>query len=144
MRRKRDTISNYYAFHSEQTDPALTPITSPITFQQMTDLPPSSIKTTGSCLFMTIRKLSQLLALGLAVLLLLLFTRFLLRLFEIKASLFTRWVFLLTTPPILPFDNLLPTLHFNGMTLDAVPLVAILVYTIVYKLLRCLLRILAD
>lgn len=52
----------------------------------------------GKFLAAVIKKINQLLALGLTVLLLLLLTRFALNFFDLKLSMFAQWVLQLTAP----------------------------------------------
>ena len=89
-----------------------------------------------------IKKINQLLALGLAVLLLLLFTRFVLYFFHLTASQFSYWVFLLSTPLVAPFKNLLPPLPYNGYTIDVSTLIAILGYALGVTIVRQFLKML--
>ena len=91
-----------------------------------------------------IKKINQLLGLGLAVLLLLLFTRFALDFFNLKLSLFAQWVFQLTAPLVLPFNNLLPALPYQGYTIDVSTLIAIIVYTLAVTIVRQFLKVLVT
>ncbi len=98
------------AFYSEVTEPELPSITEPI--------PRSAflreswmrrlMRAIGAFFTAIINKIDQLLSFALAVLLLLLFTRFILRFFGLSLSQFAYWVFLLSTPLVAPFNNLLP------------------------------------
>ncbi|GAC1397510.1 MAG: hypothetical protein NVS4B12_07850 [Ktedonobacteraceae bacterium] len=90
------------------------------------------------------RKLNQLIGLALAVLLLLLFTRFLLNFFEITTSVFTSWIHMLTAPIVYPFENLVPSLPWNGFSIDITTLVAIVVWTIAVLIVRQFLRVLGG
>lgn len=89
-----------------------------------------------------IKKINQLLALALAALLLLLFTRFALYFFALKTSLFSAWVFQLSAPLVLPFTNLLPPLPFYGYTIDVSTLIAIIVYALAVTIVRQFLKVL--
>ena len=89
-----------------------------------------------------IKKINQLLALALAVLLLLLFTRFLLYFFHLTTSQFSYWVFLLSTPLVAPFQNLLPSLPYQGYTIDVSTLIAIVVYALGVTIVRQFLKLL--
>jgi uncharacterized protein YggT (Ycf19 family) len=89
-----------------------------------------------------IKKINQLLALALAVLLLLLFTRFILYFFHLTTSQFSYWVFLLSTPLVAPFENLLPSLPYRGYTIDVSTLIAILGYALGVTILRQFLKLL--
>ena len=88
-----------------------------------------------------IRKINQLLALTLAVVLVLLITRFLLTLFALKSSLFAQWVYWFSTPLGLPFNNFLPTLPYAGYMIDLSTLAAIIAYIVVVSLLRQFLKL---
>ncbi len=96
----------------------------------------------GSFLVAIIMKINQLLALGLAVLLLLLFTRFALYFFGLKASLFSAWVFQISAPLVFPFYNLLPPLPFYGYIIDVSTLIAIIVYALAVTIVRQFLKVL--
>ena len=91
-----------------------------------------------------VKKINQLLALGLAVLLLLLFTRFVLDFFNLKLSLFAQWVFQLTSSLVLPFNNLLPALPYQGYTIDVSTLIAIIVYILAVTIVRQFLKLLVT
>lgn len=90
------------------------------------------------------RKVNQLIGLALVVLLLLLFTRFLLNFFEITTSVFTGWISTLTAPIVYPFENLVPALPWNGFSIDVTTLVAIVVWTIAVLIVRQFLRVLVG
>ena len=89
-----------------------------------------------------INKINQLLAFALSVLLLLLFTRFILRFFGLALSQFAYWVFLLSTPLVAPFNNLLPPLSYNGYIIEVSTLIAIVVYALVVTIARQFLKVL--
>lgn len=89
-----------------------------------------------------VKKINQLLALGLAILLLLLFSRFALYFFGLKLSLFSVWVFQISAPLVLPFTNLLPPLPFYGYTIDVSTLIAIIVYAVAVTIVRQFLKVL--
>ena len=91
-----------------------------------------------------INKINQLLSFALAVLLLLLFTRFLLRFFGLSLSQFAYWVFLLSTPLVAPFNNLLPPLSYDGYIIEVSTLVAIIVYALVVTIARQFLKVLVG
>ena len=91
-----------------------------------------------------VRKFNQLLGLGLTVLLLLLFTRFILNFFEITTSVFTGWVSTLTAPLVYPFENLAPALLYKGFSIDVTTLVAIVVWTIAVLIVRRFINLLAS
>ena len=91
-----------------------------------------------------INKINQLLALALAVLLLLLFTRFILLFFGLTLSDFVHWIFFLSAPLVAPFERLLPTLPYEGYNIDASTLVAIVVYALIVTIVRQFLKILVQ
>jgi len=97
-----------------------------------------------SFLAAVLRKFNQLIGLGLAVLLLLLFTRFILNFFGITTSVFTSWITTLTAPIVYPFQGLVPTLPYNGFSIDVTTLVAIVVWTIAVLIVRQFIRVLAS
>lgn len=91
-----------------------------------------------------INKINQLLSFALAVLLLLLFTRFILRFFGLSLSQFAYWIFLLSTPLVAPFNNLLPPLSYDGYIIEVSTLVAIIVYALVVTIARQFLKVLVG
>jgi uncharacterized protein YggT (Ycf19 family) len=91
-----------------------------------------------------IKKINQLLGLALAVVLLLLFTRFILLFFGLTLSEFVYWVFFVTAPLVAPFEHLLPTLPYDGYSIDASTLVAILVYALMVTIVRQFLKVLVQ
>lgn len=152
MKRRERASANYYAFHSEATEPVLSSITTPM---PRLALPRESwitraMRGIGSFFAAIIKKINQLLALGLAVLLLLLFTRFILYFFHFSIEgsslqpLFAYWVFFLSTPLVAPFENLAPSLPFNGYTIDISTLIAILAYALGVTIIRQFLKILVT
>jgi hypothetical protein len=90
-----------------------------------------------------ISKLDQFLNLVFTVIILLLLTRFLLRFFNVTASLFTRWIYKLSVPLILPFNNLGPILPYNHYHIETFTVVAIVAYCIVRMLIGKFLRLFA-
>ena len=100
------------------------------------------IRAIGAFFTAIINKINQLLAFALAVLLLLLFTRFILRFFGLSQSQFAYWVFLLSTPLVAPFNNLLPPLTYYGYIIEVPTLVAIVVYALVVTIARQFLKVL--
>lgn len=100
------------------------------------------VRAIGAFFTAIINKISQLLSFALAVLLLLLFTRFILRFFGLAQSQFAYWVFLLSTPLVTPFTNLLPPLSYEGYIIEVSTLVAIIVYTLLVTIARQFLKVL--
>ena len=98
----------------------------------------------GRFLVAGVKKINQLLALGLTVLLLLLLTRFALNFFDLKLSLFAQWVFQLTAPLVLPFNNFLPAIPYQGYSIDVSTLIAIIVYTLAVMIVRRFLKVLVT
>ncbi len=144
---KRRGSTNRYLFYNEATEPMLPTMTAPI---PRIALPRESwmhrvLRGIGAFFCAIINKINQVLALALAVLLLLLFTRFTLYFFHLSStggSPFSYWVFLLSAPLVAPFENLLPTLPYNGYTIDVSTLIAILVYALGITIIRRFLKIL--
>lgn len=144
QRKSRRKSKNQYTLYSAVTEPMLQSITTPI---PRIALPHESwmrraLHGIADFFAFLIKKINQLLALGLAVLLLLLFTRFVLYFFHLTASQFSYWVFLLSTPLVAPFKNLLPPLPYNGYTIDVSTLIAILGYALGVTIVRQFLKML--
>ncbi|HEX6484449.1 MAG TPA: YggT family protein [Ktedonobacteraceae bacterium] len=152
MKRRKRASANYYAFHSEATEPMLLNITSPM---PRFALPRESwftraMRGIGTFFAAIIKKINQLLALGLAVLLLLLFIRFILYFFHFSIEgsslqpLFSYWVFFLSAPFVAPFENLAPSLPYYGYSIDTSTLIAILAYALGVAFVRQFLKILVT
>ncbi len=90
-----------------------------------------------------IRKINQILGLALTVLELLFIARFLLIFFDLTASLFAHWIFTISAPLILPFNDLSPILPYQGFNVDVSTLVAMVVYAIAVIIVRRFLGLLA-
>lgn len=150
MKRRRRQSADSYLLYNDVTEPMLRNFTTPI---PRIVLPRESgiqrvlrgLRTFFSAI---INKVNQLLALALAVLLLLLFTRFILTYFNFSGTggplSFSHWVFLLSSPLVVPFQNMLPVLSLNGYIIDVSMLIAILVYAIGITVVRQFLRVLAG
>ena len=102
------------------------------------------VRAIGAFFAAIIYKINQLLSFALAVLLLLLFTRFILRFFGLALSQFAYWVFLLSTPLVDPFNNLLPPLSYDGFIIEVSTLVAIVVYALAVTIARQFLKVLVG
>ena len=147
MRDRHVTEDDYYYLYNDDTEPLLPGRhqgTAPI---PVIALPRESwvmrmLRAIGRFVAAIIKKINQLLALGLAVLLLLLFTRFALYLFGLKSSLFSTWVFQISAPLVMPFTNLIPPLPFYGYTIDVSTLIAIIVYALTVTIVRQFLKVL--
>ena len=153
MKRRRRLSANYYAFYNEATEPMLSSITTPM---PRIALPRDSrirraMRGIGTFFAAIIKKINQLLALGLAVLLLLLFTRFILYFFHFSVGTsslqppfpyFSNWVLFLSAPLVAPFENLVPSLPYNGYIIDTSTLIAILAYALAVTIVRHFLKIL--
>lgn len=144
MKYSQREFDNPYELYHESTEPLLASITTPI---PISALPHESwlrraMRAIANFFAAVIHKINQLLALTLAVLLLLLFTRFLLLFFGLTLSDFVHWVFLLSAPLVAPFERLLPTLPYDGYTIDPSTLIAIVIYTLVVTIVRQFLKIL--
>ncbi len=150
MKRQRSRTADYYSLYNDMTEPILPPITAtmpPIA------LPHESLLQRifhglGAFFSFTINKVNQLLALALATLLLLLFSRFILNFFHFSSNdgsfSFTHWVFYLSTPLVVPFQNIHSLPYNNGFIIDVSTLVAIVVYAVGITLVRQFLKILVE
>lgn len=143
-RQQRKSPWERTTIYSEVTEPALPGITEPI---PRSALPRESwmrrlMRAIGVFFTTIINKINQLLAFALSVLLLLLFTRFILRFFGLSLSQFSYWVFLLSTPLVAPFNNLLPPLSYDGYIVEVSTLVAIVIYTLLVTIARQFLKVL--
>ena len=146
MEQHRRDFEDFYELYDDGTDPLLSSITAPI---PLSALPRESwirraLRGIGNFFAAIIHKINQLLALALAVLLLLLFTRFILLFFGLTLSDFVHWVFWLTAPPVAPFEHLLPTLPYDGYSIDPPTLIAIVIYTLAVTIVRQFLKILIQ
>ena len=146
MRWRQRKFEKNDTFYGEATNPILRGITAPI---PLSALPRESwkrrlVRGIGAFFSYIIKKIRQLLALALAFVLLLLFARFLLHLYGLTISLFAHWVFLLSAPLAAPFDGLLPTLSYDGYSIDTSTLVAIVVYTVMVVFVNLFLKVLAP
>ncbi len=108
MKRHQGEIEDFYELYHEGTDPMLASVTAPI---PLSALPRESwmrrlVRGIGNFFAAIIKKINQLLGLALAVVLLLLFTRFILLFFGLTLSEFVYWVFFVTAPLVAPFEHL--------------------------------------
>ena len=150
MKRRQRQSANSYMFYNESTEPALPVITTPI---PRIALPRESwmrriFRGLGAFFRAIFNKVNQVLALALATLLLLLFTRFILSFFQFSSSgssySFSYWVFFLSTPLVVPFQNLFPALPFNGYIIEVSTLIAILAYALGITIIRQFLKVLVP
>ena len=146
MKRHQREIEDSYELYNGGTDPMLASVTAPI---PLSALPRESwlrrlVRGIGNFFVALIKKINQLLALALAVLLLLLFTRFILLFFGLTLSDFVYWVFYITGPLVAPFEHLLPRLPYDGYSIDGSTLVAILVYALMVTFVRQFLKVLVQ
>ncbi len=148
MKRRRRQSADSYLLYNDVTEP-MPDITTPIPHFA---LPRESwiqriLRGLGTFFSAIINKVNQLLALSLAVLLLLLFTRFILNFFNFHSNggqlSFSHWVFLLSTPLVVPFQNMRTALPLNVYTIDVSTLIAILVYATGITIVRQFLKVLA-
>ncbi|TMC16582.1 MAG: hypothetical protein E6J33_09390, partial [Chloroflexi bacterium] len=100
MKHHEGEIEDFYELYHEGTDPMLASVTAPI---PLSALPRESwirrlVRGIGNFFATIIKKINQLLGLALAVVLLLLFTRFILLFFGLTLSEFVYWVFFVTAP----------------------------------------------
>jgi len=138
MQQSRRSRNKSHTLYSANTDPALQRITLPIPAYQFPNIHEPWHRRLARGLHYVIvfimRKIILVLNFGLTLLLLLLFTRFLLTAFSLHSSLFASWVTEISDFPLLPFNNLLPMLLYRGLLFDSNTLIAILTYTIATKL----------
>jgi uncharacterized protein YggT (Ycf19 family) len=141
----RENNDPYYLYN-ENTEPALVSITQPIPLSAYQLQRPSwflrAIYAIGNFFAAIIRKINQLLAFALAVLLLLLFTRFLLLFFSLSLSDFAHWIFWLSTPLVAPFEHLVPALPYHGYIIDISTLISIVAYAMAVTIVRQFLKLL--
>jgi uncharacterized protein YggT (Ycf19 family) len=146
MKQHRRTSQNDSAFYHEQTEPMVPDITAPIPRSAL--LRESWIsrlmRAIGAFFSFVVKKINQLLALALTVLLLLLLTRFIFHFFSISSSQFASWMLLLSAPLVAPFNGLLPSLPYAGYSIDISTLIAIIVYALAVTIARQFLKILAS
>ena len=147
MKRRQRQSADHYSLYNDVTEPMLSTIT--------TTMPPIALPHRswlqrifhglGTFLSFIINKVNQLLALALTTLLLLLFSRFALSFFNFSSNgrifSFSYWVFYLSAPLIVPFQNI-PSLPYNGYIIEVSTLIAILVYAIGITMVRQFLRVL--
>jgi|SRR6516164_3479403 uncharacterized protein YggT (Ycf19 family) len=148
MKRQQRRSADYYSLYNDVTEPMLPPITTmmpPLAFPHESWLQ-RVFHGLGTFLSFIINKVNQLLALALATLLLLLFSRFILIFFNFSSNAgpfsFSYWVFYLSTPLVIPFQNIPPLPYDKGFIIDVSTLVAILVYAVGITLVRQFLKIL--
>ncbi len=147
MKRRWRQPAEHYSLYNDATEPMLSTITTPM---PRLALPRESwlqrvFRGLETFFSVIINKVNQLLALTLAVLMLLLFTRFILSFFHFSISggpfSFSYWVFFLSTPLVIPFQNMLPALPYYGNSIEVTTLIAILVYTMGITIIRQFLKV---
>jgi hypothetical protein len=145
MQRWSNVDENYITYDDDHTDPALRGVTAPIPGTLVLREPwmRRSLRAIGHFFAAIIRKINQILGLALTVLELLLIARFLLIFFDLTASLFAHWIFMISAPLILPFNDLSPILPYQGFNVDVSTLVAMVVYAIAVIIVRRFLGLLA-
>lgn len=151
MKRKQHANESVTAIYSDDTYPILPQTTNPLMLRDSTPIPAISQTgfqhfSQGLHLFLQalVRKINRLLTFGLALLLLLLFVRFLLHFFEITSSLFALWTYQLSDPLVYPFQGMMPLLPYNGYSIDVSTLIAIVAYALFIKILTSFLNILVE
>jgi len=87
-----------------------------------------------------VRKVNQLLGFAFAMLLLLLLARFLLTLFGLTSSMIVHWIYTASDILLIPFDNFLPKLPYQGLMVDGSVLVAMVAYIVGVVMVRRFLR----
>lgn len=152
MNYQQPGYANNFAYHDDDTDPFMTSVlpsaTGPLpAFSVVLPQKTRAERFThrlGQALIWTVNKINRLLALALTVVLLLLVGRFLLIFFALTHSVFSHWMFLITSPLMYPFANLAPTLTVNGYIVDISTLVGMAVYIAAVLIVRKFLRILVT
>jgi hypothetical protein len=143
MQQSHRSRNKSHTLYSANTDPVLPRMTLPLPAYQFNRHDPWHRRLASGlqrALVFIISKIILVINFGLTLLLLLLFTRFLLTAFSLHSSLFASWVTEISNFPLLPFNNLLPTLLYRGLLIDINTLIAILTYTIAIKLVTGFLR----
>ncbi len=147
MKRQWRQPADHYSLYNDATEPMLSTITTPMPriFLLRESWLHRVFRSLGTFFSVIINKVNQLLALALAVLLLLLFTRFILSFFHFSISggpfSFSYWIFFLSTPLVVPFQNMLPALPYYGNSIEVTTLIAILVYTMGITVIRQFLKV---
>jgi hypothetical protein len=144
MLRKRHDAQSFHKLYNEHTEPLPYDSTAPLMLSYHE--PWTQRLADGWKLFWraVIRKINQLLNLLLVTLILLLAARFVLVLFGITTSMFTQWVYELSGPLVLPFDNIVPTILYSGYHIEVSTLIAVMIYCIIRLILSGFLRILIS
>lgn len=149
MKRQRRRSADHYSLYNDVTEPMLPPITTtmpPIALPRETWLQ-RIFRGLGTFLSYIVNKVNQLLALALATLLLLLFSRFVLVFFNFSSNdgpfSFTYWVFSLSAPLVVPFQNI-PSQYYHGFVIEVATLIAILVYAVGITIVRQFLKVLVE
>ena len=126
-----------HTLYSADTDPGLPRITQPVPSYYLPGQPePWHRRLTlaiQEVIAFIVRKIILTINFALALVLLILISRFVLTTFSLHDSIFSAWTFELSDFLLLPFDHLLPTLPYHGLLIDTNILVAILIYTLVTK-----------
>ena len=133
-----------FTLYNDNTEPILPTATAPLPanyFYLRESWFKRFLRGVGMFIAAVIRKINQLLGLALAVVFVLLATRFLLTLFALKSSLFAQWMYWLSAPLSLPFNHFLPTMTYNGYFIDLSTVAAIVAYMIAVTLLRRFLKL---
>lgn len=134
------------SLYNADTEPYLGGTTVPIPIEH---LPRESwfqrfFQSVALCIRAIVRKINQLLAFALMLLLLLLSTRFLLIFFVLTKSLFVYWVLALSAPFVGPFENMAPPLAYQGFRIDISTLIAIFTYILGVIIIRKFLKVLVS
>ncbi|GHO43909.1 YggT family protein [Ktedonospora formicarum] len=145
--RLRDALhSNQITFHNNATTDNWWPDSTaplPVNYQQQ-PWHRRALWVMGNICAAIVRKINQVLGFLLWILTLLLIVRFLLTFFSLSRSLFSQWIFIASTPFMLPFTSFLPITRFNAYSIDGSVLVAIGVYWLGVFLVRRFLRLLVT
>ena len=146
--RQWSKVENYQFLHNQNTEPAFTGTTVPIPIGAF---PQESrwqrfLRGFGNGCRAVVRKINQMLTFALIVLLLILFTRFLLHLFGITTgvNLFTQELFTISDPLVAPFDHLFAPLPYQGLSIDITTSISVVVYTVSVIIVRQFLKLLVS
>jgi hypothetical protein len=144
MQQERYNPEHYVTLYSGNTDPFLTQATAPIPANQFPR--PSWLARfwygVGNIFVAIIRKINQLLATTLTAVLLLLLMRATLTFFSLTTSLFSQWVYMLSAPLIIPFNNMLPVVPYGEFHIEASTLFAMAVYLVAGIIIHRFLKLL--
>src|ERR1700730_18337412 len=137
-RNKQQNTSSRTALYNEDTDPGFINVTAPIPEYHLPRETRSQRlwRITRHAAILVVRKINQLLTFVLNVLLLILLIRLILIGLGLTTSLFTHWIYVISVPFIIPFENFMPALHYGGFVIDLSTIAAMIAYVILVALVR--------